>query len=131
MKVVISWCHVSYVTYPQSVNHSEDGFPGSNNNVKERRWRNINKTGQGVGPQVPNCHEARSVIPCYPMGKLRRGFDDVESVVLFLGSSSSIQTPVVEEQQDDYTKDEIASLKETLAIERIGKRLRKKDFLTF
>ena len=65
------------------------------------------------------------------MGKLRRGFDDVESVVLFLGSSSSIQTPVVEEQQDDYTKDEIAPLKETLAIERIGKRLRKKDFLTF
>ena len=60
------------------------------------------------------------------MGKLRRGFDDVESVVLFLGSSSSVQPPDVEEQKEVEIKDEISPLIESLAVERIGKRLRKK-----
>ena len=59
------------------------------------------------------------------MGKLRRGFDDVESVILFLGSSSSVPPPEVEEQKEDDITDEITPIKELLSIERIGKRLEK------
>ena len=49
----------------------------------------------------------------------------MESVVLFLGSSSSVQPPEVEEQKEDDIIDEITPIKELLAIERIGKRLEK------
>ena len=63
------------------------------------------------------------------MGKLRRGFDDVESVVLFLGSSSSVQPPEDEENQEDDTKDKTTPLIESFAIERIGKRLERRNYL--
>ena len=66
------------------------------------------------------------------MGKLRRGFDDVESVILFLGSSSSVQPPEVEKQQENYHMEEMthdSHVKESMAIERIGKRLGKGNTL--
>ena len=59
------------------------------------------------------------------MGKLRRGFDDVESVILFLGSSSSVQPPEVEKQKEvDHIEEmtHVSHVKESMAIERIGKR---------
>ena len=61
------------------------------------------------------------------MGKLRRGFDDVESVVLFLGSSSSVQPPDIEEQKEDEIKDEISPSVKSLPIERMGKRLEENE----
>ena len=59
------------------------------------------------------------------MGKLRRGFDDVESVVLFLGSSGSVQPPEVDAQQEAGPAghiEQMTHVTQSMAIERIGKR---------